>query len=412
MTTTRDLPKVTMMATVAVAIALAGFLGWKAMGGRKAAVGQTSAGTSAPAGGAGGTVAATPAPAPVAGADTAAASVATPAAPAAVPPAVAVSIAQPSFDTFRLSDDGTAVLAGQAAAGSEVRILVDGQQVSDARASGNGRFASVFALPPSDVPRVMSLHARDADGKESVSGDSLVIAPSARPQVLDTGALTPDAADASDAAPAATDGGADTAATPEPSAAPVTPPAASPNMLVSDEGVRVLRDPGPAAGGDAGAPGLVIDAISYSTEGHVSVSGQGTAHAPVRIYLDNRLAAELAVDGAGRWQALLSGIAPGLHALRADLLGPDGKVRARVETPFLRESPEALAAAAPGNLAEGGANGARMVTVQPGFTLWGIARDALGDGLMYVKVFEANREHIRDPHLIYPGQVFTLPDPR
>jgi nucleoid-associated protein YgaU len=30
--------------------------------------------------------------------------------------------------------------------------------------------------------------------------------------------------------------------------------------------------------------------------------------------------------------------------------------------------------------------------------------------MLYVKVFEANRAHIRDPHWIYPGQVFTLPD--
>ncbi|HSF63961.1 MAG TPA: LysM peptidoglycan-binding domain-containing protein, partial [Paracoccaceae bacterium] len=49
------------------------------------------------------------------------------------------------------------------------------------------------------------------------------------------------------------------------------------------------------------------------------------------------------------------------------------------------------------------------VTVQPGFTLWGIAQDRFGSGFLYVQVFEANRDQIRDPDLIYPGQVFTLP---
>lgn len=49
------------------------------------------------------------------------------------------------------------------------------------------------------------------------------------------------------------------------------------------------------------------------------------------------------------------------------------------------------------------------VTVQPGFTLWAIARDQFGDGIQYVQVYEANRDRIRDPDLIYPGQVFTLP---
>ena len=52
----------------------------------------------------------------------------------------------------------------------------------------------------------------------------------------------------------------------------------------------------------------------------------------------------------------------------------------------------------------------RAVTVQPGNTLWAIARDAYGDGILYVRVFEANRGLIRDPDLIYPGQIFTVPE--
>jgi nucleoid-associated protein YgaU len=54
---------------------------------------------------------------------------------------------------------------------------------------------------------------------------------------------------------------------------------------------------------------------------------------------------------------------------------------------------------------------ADIITVQPGYTLWGIARDAYGDGVQFVKVFEANRAQIRNPDLIYPGQVFALPAP-
>jgi nucleoid-associated protein YgaU len=52
---------------------------------------------------------------------------------------------------------------------------------------------------------------------------------------------------------------------------------------------------------------------------------------------------------------------------------------------------------------------AQVITVQPGFTLWGIAQDMMGQGEMYVQVYEANKDQIRDPDLIYPGQVFTLP---
>jgi nucleoid-associated protein YgaU len=48
--------------------------------------------------------------------------------------------------------------------------------------------------------------------------------------------------------------------------------------------------------------------------------------------------------------------------------------------------------------------------VQPGATLWAIAEERYGNGVFYLKVFEANRAAIDDPDLIYPGQVFTIPE--
>ena len=42
---------------------------------------------------------------------------------------------------------------------------------------------------------------------------------------------------------------------------------------------------------------------------------------------------------------------------------------------------------------------------------WGIASKSYGDGILYVRVYEANKDQIRNPDLIYPGQVFTVPAP-
>ena len=50
------------------------------------------------------------------------------------------------------------------------------------------------------------------------------------------------------------------------------------------------------------------------------------------------------------------------------------------------------------------------MTVQRGDTLWAISQDRYGSGFLYVRVFEANRDSIRDPDLIYPGQVFSVPN--
>ena len=50
-----------------------------------------------------------------------------------------------------------------------------------------------------------------------------------------------------------------------------------------------------------------------------------------------------------------------------------------------------------------------VVLVQPGNSLWRLARRTYGSGLRYTDIYDANRDQIRDPNLIYPGQVFVLP---
>jgi nucleoid-associated protein YgaU len=49
------------------------------------------------------------------------------------------------------------------------------------------------------------------------------------------------------------------------------------------------------------------------------------------------------------------------------------------------------------------------ITVQPGFTLWRIAKEHLGKGIEYVEIFDDNKTQIKNPDLIYPGQVFLIP---
>ncbi|MEM9330950.1 MAG: LysM peptidoglycan-binding domain-containing protein [Pseudomonadota bacterium] len=50
------------------------------------------------------------------------------------------------------------------------------------------------------------------------------------------------------------------------------------------------------------------------------------------------------------------------------------------------------------------------VIIRRGDNLWRIARRNYGDGIRYTTIFEANRDQIRDPDLIYPGQVFKVPE--
>ncbi|GJE56538.1 MULTISPECIES: LysM peptidoglycan-binding domain-containing protein [Methylobacterium] len=44
-----------------------------------------------------------------------------------------------------------------------------------------------------------------------------------------------------------------------------------------------------------------------------------------------------------------------------------------------------------------------------GDNLWQISRRSYGDGKRYTVIYDANRNQIRDPNLIYPGQIFVMP---
>ena len=174
-------------------------------------------------------------------------------------------------------------------------------------------------------------------------------------------------------------------------------------LLAGPQGIRVIQDGLPSAQ-------LSIDAISYDDAGEVALSGRGLSESTLRIYLDNAPIRTAVIRDNGQWRAPLPAIESGIYTLRVDAVAADGSVTTRVETPFKREAPEVLAAAeAKTEAAAAEGRVLSAVTIQPGNTLWGIADRRYGDGFLYVKIFQANREFIRDPNLIYPGQIFTLP---
>ena len=390
----------------------------------------------------------------------------------------------PAFDLVRIPPDGLATVAGRAEAGAEVAILVDGQEVARTSANGRGEFVALFDLAESDSPREMRLrsaaNANTPDSSESVldSAESVIIAPFAAVPDLDvsteSAAVAVDGVTAEtgaaqnepgDAAAASATGGAvatsilrtaesgpavetaepgeqtQTDPTPETtaesteentvenaSAPPVAPTVAPTVMIATDEGVKVVQQPGTEAGA------LRIDAVTYDPKGRVFVSGRGAPGQNVRLYLMEALKAESLIGADGQWRQELSDVAPGRYTLRADQVDATGRVSQRAEIPFHREDVAVLAglSAAPkeqtsapietphAQPAQAAAPASAptptpvkritSVTVQPGNTLWGIASATYGNGVMYVRVFDANKSQIRDADLIYPGQIFVLPE--
>ena len=296
----------------------------------------------------------------------------------------------PSFDTVRAEADGSVLVAGTAGAAAKVHVLVDGAEAGSSDADGQGKFAAFLDLGVSDKPRVITLMVKGSDGSDLTSATNVILAPTPAPGPADTTTET-----AAAAAPAET---ADAEAS------------ANPDVLVADaEGVTKQTPDAPLAE-------MIIDTIGYDAFGNVDIAGRGAAGTFAWLYIDNELAASAPLSLTGKWRMKLTGIDAGVHTLRVDQLDDAGKVTSRVETPFQREATEKVATAAPA-VAAAPEPAAAMpppvqdvtITVQPGFTLWAIARETYGDGMLYVRVFQANKDQIRDPDLIYPGQVFSVP---
>jgi len=173
-------------------------------------------------------------------------------------------------------------------------------------------------------------------------------------------------------------------------------------LLVKDDGVDILQGVGAAP---QVMDQLTVAAITYSEQGAVYLSGFSPAGF-LRVYLNNTQVIVLEVPEPGEWKAELVDVAPGVYTLRVDQVDADGNVQSRVETPFKREEPEKVV-----EVAKTRKPLVSLEVVQPGSTLWAISRETYGSGVLFVNIFEANRDQIRDPDLIYPGQIFELPAP-
>jgi nucleoid-associated protein YgaU len=168
----------------------------------------------------------------------------------------------------------------------------------------------------------------------------------------------------------------------------IAPPGGGPAKLVQ----------APSAAGVPRSGDLAMSTLDYDDGGHVTVTGQATPGVVVRVYIDDKLVAEGAAGSDGRWKLAPSEpVVPGKHTLRLDRLASDGKPVARLELPFDR------VVVAPGT------KDVRRLVVVRGDNLWNIARAHYGVGFHHTVIFGANKEQIRNPDLIYPGQVFSLP---
>ena len=290
----------------------------------------------------------------------------------------------PAFDVVRIDRDGRAVFAGRAAPGAEVSVRSGAEVLGSTTADARGEWVLLPDRRLPSGPAELSLASRLAEAPP-VESESVVVV-----DVPEAGAADSEPAAGSRVVLAPGAGTATVAARTGEALA----------VLVPREGggaSTVLQTPGSAGVGVGGAA-LRLEAVDYDTTGSLVLSGRAEPGTEVRAFVDDAAVGVVEV-AEGRWRlAPEDAVAPGQHALRIEQIGEAGTVMAELSLPFSRAGPDELA------LAEG------QVVVQPGNSLWRIARRAYGQGIQYTVIFDANRGQINNPDLIFPGQIFALPE--
>jgi nucleoid-associated protein YgaU len=376
-----------------------------------------------------------------------------------------------SFDTVRIEKDGSAIIAGRAPAGSDVVILLDLDEVTVTKSTSGGSFAAMVTFEPSVSARILSLVVTLADGTELASSDTVMVAPVAAVELPDIVANDTSEVSKAEAAPEAiasllvTENGVQVLSN------PVDPVVAQNVSLESisyapdgavkvsgrgqkGETIRVYVEnalqlearisPSGAWGGrlasvEAGVYTLRVDQIGadgqvssrfetpFKREKIADLAAQVAPAAVPKMQISTD-AAEVAVETVASVTDVTAEIAAEPLVIIPSVSSAATAEPVSTMTQVAGETLTIPAEADPVTLVQDVASSSKQaeaavdalpvatefvtVTVQPGYTLWGIAKKNFGSGILYVQVFEANRDKIKNADLIYPGQVFTLPLPQ
>lgn len=309
------------------------------------------------------------------------------------PPAPESSDGVPTFDVASIEPTGETVVAGRATPGATVELLRDGEVHDRAVADKSGQFVIVPPkLPPGTYD--LTLRSRAPDGTVTTSKQRV------------TAALEPRSTD-------------------KPVVALVTP----------NKPTVVLSQPGAAK---PGTDAVVVETVEIEKGGKFHVSGQARPGAALRLYLNDSFVTSVTAGTDGRFAVTINeGVAPGNYRVRLDEASGTGTVRARAEVAFTAPETTAsvsaqastskradssasqqpqLAAAGTAVIPDSGSPSSTVVvpkitttTVTRGDSLWRLSQVSYGAGTRYAVIYKANKEQIRNPNLIYPGQVFVVP---
>ena len=327
------------------------------------------------------------------------------------------------IDLARVKPDGAAVFAGTATPNAKIRIFEGDILLGETIANANGEWVIVLEKSLAAGQHLISVAMERSDGTTEMADRSLAVEIYQDTETKPLVALLPETAteapvliqspdDVDKAKSAATSSEATSseATSSEATSSEATSSEATSSEATSSE--AIVADPARA---DSAMPktaavtlgktqansqiaALAPSAIVWRDASRILISG--TSRGGVRVTVNDAKgqfgAALVLADGA--WQVAGSlDMDITVNQLRFALFDDANQIIARYDLPVKAR-----------DLAKG-QDGSPLIVVNKGDMLWRIAYHQLGEGVKYVDIVRRNKQDIADPDLIYPKQIFAVP---
>ena len=301
------------------------------------------------------------------------------------------------IDLAQVTPDGEAVFAGKAQPLAEVTIFEGDIILGKTTANEDGEWVVVLerALGPGE--HLVSVRTKSASGETDIANLTLAIRVGDTEDKQPLVALLPQSETDIPELLQSPDDKVETAAVVE-----ATPGSDADGKVAGTREVDVAPPPGfteqPAAAAPA-FPALAPRSLSWKTNGELVIDGVSRGGVRVVATAAGRSFAEAAVAEGGAWR--MTGKVDAGRASRMisfALNDGEGNIVATYELPVATR-----------DLSQG-LDGSKLVIVQQGDALWRIAYRSYGEGIKYVDIVRRNAAAINDPDLIFPNQIFAIPE--
>jgi len=318
-----------------------------------------------------------------------------------------------TIDLARVKPDGAAVFAGTAAPNTKIRIFEGDILLGETIANANGEWVIVLEKSLAAGQHLISVAMERSDGTTEMADRSLAVEIYQDTETKPLVALLPETAtevpvliqspddvDKAKLAATASEATASEATASEATASeaivvdPAKADAAMPETAAAAPGKAQANSQIAASQIAALAPSAIV----WRDASRILISG--TSRGGVRVAVNDAKGqfGEALVLADGAWQVAGSlDMDIAVNQLRFALFDDANQIIARYDLPVKAR-----------DLAKG-QDGSPLIVVNKGDMLWRIAYHQLGEGVKYVDIVRRNQQDIADPDLIYPKQIFAVP---